>query len=281
MSAAELPDTAVKSPPDWREFARTGEWRRALAAARLSGQAEVAAMLEAVCGVQEHVRARRLGLARRALGGLKTRLEDSDSPGEAARLRGLVDVEGLEAALGALEAQRQGREAETDPAALAAQLAPALTHPLTRSEGLNALGVLHALRGEGAEAREQFGAALAHDAGHYRAGTNLGNLDLEEGRLAEAEARYREVIGTQPDYDGAHHNLGVALRRQGRLAESVASIRRAQRLSLKGSQRESREEARAGLGRLGGGAAGAGGLRWGLLGGGALLLFGLLRGFGG
>ncbi|MDL2345974.1 tetratricopeptide repeat protein, partial [Deinococcus sp. MIMF12] len=117
-------------------------------------------------------------------------------------------------------------------------LAPALAHPLTRPEALNALGVLHALREEGQEAREQFGAALTHDPGHYRAGTNLGNLDLEEGRLAEAEARYREVIRVQPDYDGAHHNLGVALRRQGRLAESVASIRRAQRLGLKGSQRE-------------------------------------------
>ncbi|WP_034409115.1 tetratricopeptide repeat protein [Deinococcus murrayi] len=280
MSAAELPDTAHSSPPDWRTFARAGEWRRALAAARLSGEGEVAALLEATCGVQEHVRARRLVRARRALGGLQARLEDSTSPGEAARLRGLVDVGGLDAALGALEQQRQGHEAETDPAVLAAQLAPALAHPLTRAEALNALGVLHALRGEGEEARRQFGAALAHDAGHYRALTNLGNLDLEEGRPAEAEARYREAIRLQPDYDGAHHNLGVALRRQGRLAESVASLRRAQRLSLRVAGREGREEARA-VARLGGGAAGAGWVRWGLLGGGALLLFGLLRGFGG
>ena len=138
------------------------------------------------------------------------------------------------------------------------------------------LGVLHALRGEPEAARAVFEEALLSDPGHYRAVTNIGNLELEAGQPALAEARYREVLRLNPDYDGAYHNLGVALRRQGKVHESVGAIRRAQRLSMKRSQEEAREDLReqfrqGGMWRS---------LRWVLVVA-LLLLFLIMRGLGG
>jgi len=259
-------------PPDWTALARAGEWRRALAAARLSGATGAAAPLEAVLAVQEHVRARRFGAARRAVLRVREELEAAGASGEAALIGSLTRPQELEQAVAVLE-----DSGETEPQTLRERLAPALAHPLTRAEALNMLGVLHALREEPGEARTHFGEALAADAGHYRAGTNLGNLDLEAGHLAEAEARYREVLRLSPDYDGAHHNLGVALRRQGRLHESVGSIRRAQRLGNKRLQDTSREELRDQFR----GNETVRRLRWGLIAGAAGLLWLLLRGPGG
>ncbi|MBB5232957.1 tetratricopeptide (TPR) repeat protein [Deinococcus budaensis] len=272
MTDSGSPAAPPPAPPDWTGFARAGEWRRALAAARLTGADHAAGLLEAVLAVQDGLRARRLGPARRSAGRLRELLEAAGASGEAALLGSLTRPRELDGALDAL-----ADSGETDPGTLRERLAPALAHPLTRAEALNMLGVLHALREEPGEARTLFGGALEADAGHYRAGTNLGNLDLEAGRPAEAEARYREVLRLSPEYDGAHHNLGVALRRQGRLQESVRSIRHAQRLGNKRLQESSREDLRdqfrssEAIRRL----------RWGLIAGAAGLLWLLLRGQGG
>ena len=276
--------TTLASPdsaPDWGRFARAGEWRRALAAARLTAApAEVADVLDDVVNVQDAVRARKLAQARRswtALGEALDRAAAAGLTGEAALLRSLVRPAELGGAIGALEGLGRGTGGETEPQALRTRLAPALEHPLTRPEAMNLLGVLHALREEPGEARALFQEAVAADAGHYRAVTNLGNLELEAGRPAEAEAQYREALRLNAEYDGTHHNLGVALRRQGKMHESVGSIRRAQRLSVRRAQEDSREELR--------GRGGPGGnpkvLRWGLIALGALVLFLLLRGGGG
>ena len=247
------PETAPETPapgspaapgqPDWKPFARSGEWRRAQAAATLSfAPPSLIAALTSLSALQEDVRARRYPAARRALEAYAGGLEDTqaESQGEAALLRSLAEPELLRRAIGALD---QGA-AERDPAGLQACLAPAEAHPLTRAEALNALGVLHALRTEAGAARGRFEEALTHDPGHYRARMNLGNLALEAGDPQQAEAEYREVLKLAPDYDGAHHNLGVALRRQGKVYESVGSIRKAQRLGVRRSQQDSREELR-------------------------------------
>lgn len=227
--------------PDWKTFARSGEWRRAQAAATLRGAApEAVSVLTLLSTFQEDVRARRYPAARRALSAYEGALQDLTrvSQGEAALLRSLAEPQLLGPAVEALNAAT----GEADPAALQLKLAPAHAHALTRAEAHNVLGVLHALRQEEDAAQGCFEQALTADPGHFRARMNIGNLALESGRLAEAEAAYREVLRLAPDYDGAHHNLGVVLRRQGRLYESVGSIRRAQRLGVRQSREQAREE---------------------------------------
>lgn len=229
---------------DWKPFARNSEWRRAQAAAHLLPAApEISAALAALVAVQDDVRARKYPGARRALTGYGQALTEGEAAGlvgEMALLRSLVAPEVLGQGVAALE----GGSGIADPGELSEVLKPAHAHPMTRAEAYNALGVLHALREEPDAARSAFEDARRTDPGHYRALMNLGNLDLEAGRPAEAEVCYREVLKLAPDYEGAHHNLGVALRRQGKVYESVGSIRRAQRLSVRQSQQETRDDMR-------------------------------------
>ncbi len=246
-SPARPGPAAASTPPlpDLNEVIRAGEWRRALAVSRVSGLGpDVQEALEAVFGIQEAVRARRYPSAQRALTAYREALGTGTahtSPGELGVICRAADPDALGTALDALSAHQK----EPDPQVLHSALEPALTQPLTRAEALNMLGVLCAVRDEGAEARTHFEAALDADAGHYRALTNLGNLDLEAGDFKAAEARYREVIRLAPDYDGGHHNLGVALRRQGKMGEAVRSIRRGQRLGMKRSKEDADAEVKA------------------------------------
>ncbi|WP_339095688.1 tetratricopeptide repeat protein [Deinococcus sp. VB343] len=230
-----------ESGPDWKAFARSGEWRRAQAAATLTqADPDTLSAVSALSAVQQDVRARKYASAQRGLSAYAGALKELDRrrQGEAALLRSLVAPEVLAQALSALE----NASGEADPVELQSKLAAAQAHALTRAEALNVVGVLHALRQEEGAARARFEEALTHDPQHYRARMNLGNLDLEAGRLPEAEAAYREVLQLAPDYDGAHHNLGVALRRQGKLYESVGAIRKAQRLGVQGARAEAKEE---------------------------------------
>lgn len=242
----DLPSSVPAGPgsaelPSWQSFARQHDWSRAQTVASLKEPGgTLHAALQSVSALQEDVRARKYFGARRALSALQITLKELEQQrqGEAALLHTLVTPEQLGRALNALETVN----GEVDPEVLHARLAEAETHPLTRAEALNALGVLHALRGEADAAKSHFGNALAHDPGHYRARMNLGNLALEAGDAAAAEQEYRAVLKLAPQYDGAHHNLGVALRRQGKVYESVGSIRRAQRLNVRRTQQETREE---------------------------------------
>ncbi|ANE43541.1 tetratricopeptide repeat protein [Deinococcus puniceus] len=241
---APQPSDPSKPVLDWKPFARSGEWRRAQAAAHLLPAApEISAALGALVAAQDDVRARKYPGARRALAAYSQALTEGEAAGlvgEMALLRSLVAPEVLGLGLAALEAG----SGKADPGELSEVLKPAHAHPITHAEACNALGVLHALREEPDAARSAFEDARRLDPGHYRALMNLGNLDLEAGRPADAEVCYREVLKLAPDYEGAHHNLGVALRRQGKVYESVGSIRRAQRLSVRQSQAETREDMR-------------------------------------
>lgn len=227
--------------PDWATFARKHEWRRAQAAASLAhADPSLQAAVTALSAFQQDVRAKRYPSARRALGSFRQNLDElgEHSPGDAALIGSLAAPATLETALGALEAA----QTETDLAPMQEKIAPALAQVLTKAEALNVLGVLHALREETDQARQSFENALDADPDHYRARMNLGNLALEAGDPAGAEAQYREVLKIAPDYDGAHHNLGVALRRQGKLQASVSSIRKAQRLGMRRTQQDAKEE---------------------------------------
>ncbi|GGJ72431.1 tetratricopeptide repeat protein [Deinococcus aquiradiocola] len=225
---------------DWAGYLRAGEYRRALAAARV-GNADMPVQdaLEVLFDLQEAVRARRLLVAQRLAERLPDLLNDMGAA-DARTLREHAPPDALHAALEALLGA--DRERLSDDAALRERLQPALTQPLTRAEALNTLGVLHALQDREGQARQSFGEAIAHDPGHYRALTNLGNMALEGGDAAGAETLYRQSIALNADYSGAQHNLGVALRRQGRLAESVKAIKKGQRLAVRQSQREQQDE---------------------------------------
>lgn len=240
-SSNTAPSGSAHAVPDWKAFARSGEWRRAQAAASLlPADPEVTAAIASLSALQEDIRLRQYPAARRALNAYSTGLAQvaQASPGDAALLQSLAAPDSLDAALAALE----GAKSEADPVALDTKLAAAQAHALTRAEALNLLGVLYALREEPDLAQTRFEEALNADAGHYRARMNLGNLALEAGDPKQAETQYREVLKLAPEYDGAHHNLGVALRRQGKVYESVKSIRRAQRISVKRTQQETRED---------------------------------------
>ncbi|GHF28193.1 tetratricopeptide (TPR) repeat protein [Deinococcus metalli] len=236
-------DTPSQPPlPDLGDLIRAGEWRRALATARVGhADAHVEAALSAVVGIVEGVRARRYPAARRALTDLRDTLAASDAP-DLTVIRRHVDPDAVHAGLAALDV-KSGRDAPDDDA-LAASLEAALATSLTRAEALNTLGVRAAAQGDTERGRGLFEEALAADPGHYRALTNIGNMKLEAGDAVGAEADYRAALKLAPEYDGAHHNLGVALRRQGRVAEAVSAIRRGQRLGMRRSKEDTQAEMR-------------------------------------
>lgn len=222
---------------DWGGYLAAGEYRRALAAARLAPEplpSSLLSALESLHDVQEHVRAHKYPQARRALNRLTQDLSEPDTIRADAALsdvRRHVNVPALNAALTSLEEADTARHVEPDALTLALQ--PALDLPLTRAEALNAVGVLHAIHEENVSARQLFEQAAEADAGHYRAISNIGNLEVQAGNFKEAEAAQRRAIALNPDFAGAHHNLGVALRKQGRVNDSVKAIRRGQRLAVR------------------------------------------------
>ncbi|WP_295818348.1 tetratricopeptide repeat protein [uncultured Deinococcus sp.] len=236
VTRQDAPDLAL---PDLGDLIRAGEWRRALATARVGrADAELEDALSAVVGILEAVRARRAPAARRALRDLREALAGGTAP-EFTVLRRHLDLDAIEAALTAVSTRAADLPEQAD---LEASLAPALAVALTRAEALNTLGVRAAALGDTDRARDLFEEALASDPGHYRAMTNLGNLSLEAGDAVAAEARYREAIRLNAEFDGAHHNLGVALRRQGRVGEAVGAIRRGQRLGMRRSKDDTEAE---------------------------------------
>ncbi|WP_309571232.1 tetratricopeptide repeat protein [Deinococcus sp.] len=249
----DAPSPTTPPLPEIGDLIRAGEWRRALATARVTrADAHVEDALSGVVGILEAVRARRYPVARRILKELRTTLAEGSAP-DFALLRRHLDPDAIGAALAALDAKADSAALDED--ALAGVLAPALAVTLTRAEALNTLGVRATVLGNTDHARELFEDALRSDAGHYRALTNLGNLSLESGDAVTAEARYREAIKLSPEYDGAHHNLGVALRRQGRVAEAVSAIRHGQKLSMRRSKDDTQAEMREQF-------AGSSTLRW-------------------
>ncbi len=227
----------------WTASLQAGEFGQARArAARDGADPLLLAALEDLDALSGAIRARSYAQARRLL----VRYQDTarETP-----LADHFDPSGLDAAMGALEAN-EGPARPTEVAQLREQLAPAFAHPLTQAEALNALGVLHALREEHADARAAFGEALTRDPQHYRALTNLGNLLLEDGDLDGAEAAYRRALELNRDYPGAHHNLAVVLRKRRRVGESIRALKTSQRLAMRQSRQQGQDEFKQVMGRM-------------------------------
>jgi len=84
--------------PDWKTFARSGEWRRAQAAASLTGaDPDIVAALSSLSALQADVRARKYPAARRSLSAYEDALSELNTraQGEAALLRSLAAPEVL------------------------------------------------------------------------------------------------------------------------------------------------------------------------------------------
>ena len=200
MTDSARPGTEVAPPgesgvPDWKTFARSGEWRRAQAAATLTGaDPDVLAALSALSALQNDVRARKYPAARRGLNAYAGALGELDAraQGEAALLRSLAAPEVLAPAVDALD----HASGEADPGELQARLAPAHAHALTRAEALNALGVLHALRGEGDAARARGRIVAAAHTDH-----SAFTLEYEAEISSDQALRRVQLTVTTEDYE--------------------------------------------------------------------------------
>lgn len=215
--------------------------------------------LAALADIEEFVRERAFERASERLG----RLDESFE---------LAPWAELESDLAALTASSKHLDQRESEAAIAA-LEPLSTSWLI-AEVEAQRGTAHIFEGRLEEAKASFERAIAVDPQHYRALTNLGNVALEEQRTDDAIAYYQQALKLNESFANAHHNLGVAYRRKGQLSRSVKELKAAQRLT----QRKEASEAKAKLGRIGGGVSSSRWLRWFLIGGaGALLYYLFLR----
>lgn len=229
----------------WQDQARMGNWKRASAIAQLlPADAHIVNALDKIVTLQADLRARRYLQASDSLDKAQSALQEFPTSLEGSRqlLDHWLNPIQLQQALKLL--QQQSQQDHKDPASITSQLTEPLSHPFTKAEALNILGIWHAHRRESEAARTCLEQALEHDAGHYRARMNLGNLALESDDLEQAERLFRQVLQEAPDYDSAHHNLGVVLRRQGKLYESVKAIRKGQRLGVQRIKEDSKLEAK-------------------------------------
>jgi len=89
------------------------------------------------------------------------------------------------------------------------------------------LGLLHARRGQAAEAAAAYRAALRLDPRFVQAMVNLADLDRATGRPQEAMNWLRMALLAAPDNADVRHALGLALVRERRVPEAMAELRRA------------------------------------------------------
>ncbi len=88
------------------------------------------------------------------------------------------------------------------------------------------LGLVHAERGEYAQARTAFEEALRLKPGDVSVIYNLGIVQMSLGNLEESVVSFRSVLGIDPAMMSARKNLGMALGRMGRLDEAEREFRR-------------------------------------------------------
>ncbi|GAG47335.1 unnamed protein product, partial [marine sediment metagenome] len=104
--------------------------------------------------------------------------------------------------------------------ALASRLRPDAVQPYVNAS------MVHARRGETAEAEAALRRALAVDPANAAANLNIGLLLAETGRNAEAETHLRTALKADPTLARAAYNLSVLVARD-RLAEAITWSRRA------------------------------------------------------
>jgi len=121
---------------------------------------------------------------------------------------------------------------------------------------LSKLGVALANQRRLDEAEKAFARAVEVSPRYAPAWSNLGNVYRETGRTDQALDAYERAVAADPDYWVAHQNLGGLYKQLGRTSEAIASLRKATRLSARGTIRS----------------AAGGGRRFGCLGSAVLLL---------
>jgi tetratricopeptide (TPR) repeat protein len=206
---------------DWRQLAAVGRFALASQTLRLLGGEDAeryVPILSDLHAIERHVQRKEYAAA-------LARSEALGDPGDLLDASAMVaDLQQLKVAGDAIER----RDFEAARAALAALQTDHFT-----AERATLEGTLAVLEGEPVVATAHFDRALERDSQHIRALTNRGNIKLEAGDVDGAIADYEAALKVDDSFANAHHNLGVAYRRQGKISKSVASLRRAQRSSLR------------------------------------------------
>ena len=160
-------------------------------------------------------------------------------PPEMARMLGatdpdaVIDLVGMNAALGPLLAQRPARTAWTYPALAARNVAPLITHALpTPGGGSEEALAQHRLALEATlldtcAAEPWFADVAAHSAAELDALWRRVVAAHQAGDIEAAIAGYRELLAEQPGYAPAQHLLGVLLRDRGQRRDAAIAFRAA------------------------------------------------------
>jgi tetratricopeptide (TPR) repeat protein len=93
-----------------------------------------------------------------------------------------------------------------------------------------ALGLLHLVRGNKAEAAAALQRSLLENLAFYPARMQLGEMALAEGRVDEAVDELQQAAEIAPEDGYLQYRLGTALLRAGKAAEAVSALRSASRL---------------------------------------------------
>jgi predicted O-linked N-acetylglucosamine transferase (SPINDLY family) len=142
----------------------------------------------------------------------------------------LIDLVGMNAALGPLLAQRPARTRWTYPALAGANVAPLITHALPApGRGDEAALAQHRLALEVAlleacTSAPWFADAAAHTAAELAATWRTVIAAHQAGDVDAAIAGYRDLLSEQPGYAPAQHLLGVLLRDRGQRREAAAAF---------------------------------------------------------
>ncbi len=145
----------------------------------------------------------------------------------------VIDLVGMNAALGPLLAQRPARTAWTYPALAAGNVAPLITHALpTPGGGSEEALAQHRLALEATlldtcAAEPWFADVAAHSAAELAALWRRVVAAHQAGDIEAAIAGYRELLAEQPGYAPAQHLLGVLLRDRGQRRDAAIAFRAA------------------------------------------------------
>jgi predicted O-linked N-acetylglucosamine transferase (SPINDLY family) len=145
----------------------------------------------------------------------------------------VIDLVGMNAALGPLLAQRPARTAWTYPALAGRNVAPLITHALpTPGGGSEEALAQHRLALEATlldtcAAEPWFADVAAHSAAELAALWRRVVAAHQAGDIEAAIAGYRELLAEQPGYAPAQHLLGVLLRDRGQRRDAAIAFRAA------------------------------------------------------
>jgi len=109
-------------------------------------------------------------------------------------------------------------------------------------EATNKAGVVLARLGQEEGAARYFQDLLSRCPDYVPALSNLGNIHYSKGEYERAIELYKMALKRNPDYAIAHNNLAAAYKKTGDMGKFVEHLKTANRLKLRSSEEEAREQ---------------------------------------